>query len=141
MAVNLRLVKVATYQSSFQSFSPDIIAFVMSNPGATLTEVQQGVVGEYPGITEADCKIVLNALAQMQVVVIASDGQGTAVYYDSSGDWGAIVKDNLSAARTWVNNNNGGTIQEMAADLSLEWAEADILSQALEHEGTIRRVE
>ena len=141
MAVNLRLVKVATYNTQFKSYSPDIIAFVMANPGATLTEVQQGVVGAHPGISEADCRIVLDALAQMQVTVTSSDGAGTAVYYDSAGDWGAIVKDNLGAARTWVENNNGKTMEEMATDLGLEWAEVDILSQALEHEGTIRRVE
>ena len=96
---------------------------VDNNPGTTADETAARLTLGLPLVNA-----VMAIMVELKMVVSRPQPTGADLYW-ASGDWATLLRTNFSGARTWIDNNDGGTVEDMAVALGIHFEVALALAQ------------
>ena len=124
--------QVETYQELFQDNAAPILAAIDVNPAVTRAQLAAGL-----GLSAVLVGTVLAVLREQNLIHFGHAKDGTEHIWTVE-DWAAGIKNNVSAARDWVDTHDGLTTEQMATDLGVHFALGVRLAQVMEREGKVK---
>ncbi len=113
MPIARKIFKMSTYSSAFKNNEAALFTDIDGNPGTTQADIVTRT-----GISVQVVSDFLVAADQMGIVERAADLAGLEHFW-AAGDWDAVMRGNLGAARTWLDANDGGTESDLATGLAV----------------------
>lgn len=129
MANNFVIRQVATAQGVYDANEETIYADLTANPGSTIADVVTST-----GLSEVVVESIIKIMVDQSIVKTGYDIAGQFPYYWRIVDWVSLVLTNRDAARTWLANNDGSTVSDLATSLSIHEAVAEALAYFLRQE-------
>jgi len=132
--MSYRIYDAAGFANRIANNEQAFFADIMANPGTDKAGIRLRLSKAENLTTE-----LLSVLEERRLIVCAYDTSGTPFYWEP-GAWAQAIFSKRADARTWLANNSGNTVAQLASALGVHEAIANALAEGLRSEGKARLI-
>jgi len=126
---NYTIRKVSSVQGLYDTHEETIYDDLGTNPGSVVSDIVTRT-----GLSNELVSSIIRIMQEQGIVRVGLSIDGGTVYHWRAIDWISLIVTNRAASRTWLETHDGGSVSDMAADLSVPEPVAEALARFLQQE-------